>query len=118
MPRKQLMRSSSAWRFFALKKCTCPTTVPKGLALTRASFGPKWFQIRWAYEESNHGSRLSPISIGDRIRGGSRGGQWSKSVNRFESVANRLAAWYFPDHLVLHISGAVSPTSLSLGRSL
>jgi hypothetical protein len=39
-------------------------------------------------------------------------------VNRFESVANRLAAWYFPDHLVLHISGAVSPTSLSLGRSL
>ena len=71
---------------FCAEEMYVPDYSSKGIVLTRASFGPKWFQIRWAYEESNHGSRLSPISIGDRIRGGSRGGQWSKSVNRLKAL--------------------------------
>jgi acyl-[acyl-carrier-protein] desaturase len=40
---------------FCAEEMYVPDYSSKGLTLTRASFGPKWFQIRWAYEESNHG---------------------------------------------------------------
>ncbi|HEY2105219.1 MAG TPA: acyl-ACP desaturase [Candidatus Binataceae bacterium] len=40
---------------FCAEEMYVPDYSSKGLALTRPIFGATWFQVRWAYEESNHG---------------------------------------------------------------
>jgi acyl-[acyl-carrier-protein] desaturase len=40
---------------FCAEEMYVPDFISKGISLTRPSVGATWFQIRWAYEESNHG---------------------------------------------------------------
>ena len=53
---------------FCAEEMYVPDYSSQGLSLTRPSFGATWFQVRWAYEESNHGLALREYLTRSGIR--------------------------------------------------
>jgi len=53
---------------FCAEEMYVPDYSSKGIDLSRATFGTAWFQIRWAYEESNHGLAFREYLIRSGLR--------------------------------------------------
>jgi acyl-[acyl-carrier-protein] desaturase len=73
---------------FCAEEMYAPDYSSKGLDLSRATFGTAWFQIRWAYEESNHGLAFREYLIRSGLR----------SEAEFEALERETFAreWHLP----------------------
>lgn len=73
---------------FCAEEMYVPDYSSKGLDLSRSTFGTAWFQIRWAYEESNHGLALREYLTRSGLR----------SEQQFEALERQTFAgeWHLP----------------------